>query len=125
MRYENAMNNRGAGVEFNGASFSEAFEAVAKALKSIGEEIRQNEEDKTMAEARKCDRCGNIYGMRDDGHGSMRFTEVREEKEVCREKYLETSDNKELCPECIQSLKDWDKMITEPKEEKENILAEA
>lgn len=56
-----------------------------------------------MAWATKCDRCGKYFDHHQEevnGFAFMVYDRVHDE-------YKTDSDEKDLCPECVESLEDW------------------
>ena len=85
--------------------------------------FNQIKSEETKMEAKKCERCGKLYELKDAGnyidaympglpvndHFKENFTESRIKKENTRVIYVNYSNNEvvDLCPECREKLKDF------------------
>ena len=67
-------------------------------------ELKQSRgENEQMARAFKCDRCGNYFDWKSgkmSGFAFLAYDPIRGRYSIEREKY-------DLCPKCVQDLKEW------------------
>ena len=59
-----------------------------------------------MAAAKKCDRCGELYGVYNEGIFTMKSNGIAEIN-LKSNGYLTVNRKMDLCPECKRSFEKW------------------